>query len=130
MDDGDGRETGVAGKRSLRGLIGVLGADLAALSANRLLSIAVPWLVLTTTGSPAKTGLVAFCQITPFVIAQALAGPLIDRIGPRRVAITGDLVSMAAMIVAPLLFAAGGLNLWATRSPGSAPSAYERNRPA
>ncbi|MFG1880097.1 MFS transporter [Sphaerisporangium sp. NPDC049003] len=112
MDDGDGRETGVAGKRSLRGLIGVLGADLAALSANRLLSIAVPWLVLTTTGSPAKTGLVAFCQITPFVIAQALAGPLIDRIGPRRVAITGDLVSMAAMIVAPLLFAAGGLNLW------------------
>ncbi|MGH3382234.1 MAG: MFS transporter [Actinoallomurus sp.] len=113
MDPADGSETGAVRARSLRGLIGVLSADFAALSANRLLSIAVPWFVLTTTGSATKTGLIAFCQITPFVIAQALAGPLIDRIGPRRIAITGDLVSMAAMMTAPLLYAAGALHLWA-----------------
>jgi MFS family permease len=110
MDHGDRTETGTA--RSLRGLIGVLSADFAALSANRLLSIAVPWFVLTTTGSAAKTGLIAFCQITPFVVAQALAGPLIDRLGPRRISITGDLVSMAAMMTAPILYAAGALHLW------------------
>ncbi|MDN3356440.1 MFS transporter [Actinomadura sp. DC4] len=108
MDHGDGTDR----PRSLRGLYGLLGADFAALSANRLLSIAVPWFVLTTTGSAAKTGLIAFCQITPYVISQALAGPLIDRIGPRRIAIAGDLVSMAAMVTAPLLYEAGALHLW------------------
>src|SRR5262249_17721190 len=77
--------------RSLRGLIGVLSADFAALSASRLLSIAVPWFVLTTTGSAVQTGLIAFCQITPFAVAQTLSGPLIDRIGPRRIAVAGDL---------------------------------------
>ena len=113
MDHGAGGPTGTTRTRSFRGLLGVLGADFAALSANRLLSIAVPWFVLTTTGSAAETGLIAFCQITPFVVAQALAGPLIDRLGPRRIAITGDLVSMAAMMTAPVLYAAGALHLWA-----------------
>src|SRR4051812_28463156 len=47
--------------RSRRGLVGVLSASAAALSANRLLSIALPWFVLTTTGSATKTGLVVFC---------------------------------------------------------------------
>jgi MFS family permease len=91
----------------------VLSAEAASLTANRMLAIAVPWFVLTTTGSVAKTGLVAFCQITPFVIVQALAGPLIDRVGPRRVSIGGDVVSLAAATVIPVLYAADALPLWA-----------------
>jgi hypothetical protein len=55
--------------RSLRALVGVLSTEAAGLSANRLLAIAIPWFVLTTTGSPTKTGLITFCQIAPFVIA-------------------------------------------------------------
>jgi MFS family permease len=100
-------------QRSSRGLIGVLSAQAASFSASRLLSIAVPWFVLTTTGSVAKTGLVAFCQITPFVLAQTLTGPLIDRVGPRRVSITGDVVSMVAAAAVPVLYAADALPLWA-----------------
>lgn len=100
------------GTRSLRGLIGVLSTDFAALSATRLLSIAVPWYVLVTTGSVAKTGVVAFCQIVPFVVAQPLVGPLIDRIGPRRVSIGGDLISMSALVAVGSLHAAGLLHLW------------------
>ena len=103
----------VATSRSFRGLVGVLAAEAASLSANRLLAIAVPWFVLTTTGSVASTGLVAFCQITPFVVVQALAGPLIDRAGPRRVSIAGDVVSTVAMAAVPLLYAADALPLWA-----------------
>lgn len=98
-------------ERSLRGLVGVLSAMTAALSANRLLSIALPWFVLSTTGSAAKTGLVVFCQLGAYVVAQALAGPLIDRIGPRRISVTGDSVSTVAMIVAPLLYLVGALSL-------------------
>jgi MFS family permease len=98
--------------RSWRGLVGVLGAQAASFSANRLLSIAVPWFVLTTTGSVAKTGLIAFCQIGPFIAAQTLAGPLIDRVGPRRISITGDVVSLAAAVAVPLLYAANALPIW------------------
>ncbi len=99
--------------RSLRGLVGVLAASAAALSANRLLSIAIPWFVLSTTGSATKTGLVVFAQLGPYVVSQALAGPLLDRIGPRRISVAGDLVSMTAMTIAPLLYLAGSLPLWA-----------------
>lgn len=99
--------------RSLRGLVGVLSASAAALSANRLLSIALPWFVLTTTGSATKTGLVVFAQMLPYVVSQALAGPLIDRVGPKRISVTGDLVSMTAMAIAPLLYLTATLPLWA-----------------
>jgi MFS family permease len=105
--------TGLAPARSLRGLVGLLSAEAAALSANRLLIIAVPWFVLTTTGSVVSTGLVSLFQITPFVIAQALAGPLIDRIGPRRVSVIGDVVAMIAVATVPLLYAVDALPVWA-----------------
>lgn len=98
--------------RSRRGLVGVLTSDFVSLAGDRLLLVVVPWFVLSTTGSAAQTGLVAFCQITPFVIVQALAGPVIDRIGPRRIAITGDVVSMAVMVTVGSLYAVGGLHLW------------------
>jgi MFS family permease len=100
-------------QRGMRGLVGVLSAQAGSLSANRLLAIAVPWFVLTTTGSVAKTGLIAFCQITPFVLVQILAGPLIDRVGPRRISIVGDVVCLAAAVTVPLLYGAHALPLWA-----------------
>ncbi|WP_225828865.1 MFS transporter [Streptomyces naphthomycinicus] len=98
------------GPRVLRGLVGMLSANAAALSANRVLSIALPWFVLTTTGSVGKTGLVAFCQIVPYVIAQALAGPIIDRVGPKRISVAGDLASTVATATAPLLYLTGHLS--------------------
>ena len=98
------------GERSLRGLVGMLSANASALSANRVLAIALPWFVLTTTGSIGKTGLVAFCQVGPYVIAQALSGPIIDRVGPKKISVIGDTVSMTAMAVAPLLYLSGQLS--------------------
>ncbi|MFF4085116.1 MFS transporter [Streptomyces sp. NPDC001777] len=96
--------------RVLRGLIGMLSANAASLSANRVLSIALPWFVLTTTGSVGKTGLVAFFQIVPYVVAQALAGPIIDRVGPKRISVAGDLASTVATAAAPLLYLTGNLS--------------------
>jgi MFS family permease len=96
--------------RSLRALAGLLASYAAALSANRVLAIALPWFVLTTTGSIARTGLIAFCQIGPYVVVQALSGPLIDRLGPKRISIAGDLVSTVAMAVTPLLYLSGALS--------------------
>jgi MFS family permease len=43
--------------------------------------IALPWFVLTTTGSAALTGLTAMAVALPQVLAGFFAGSLIDRLG-------------------------------------------------
>jgi MFS family permease len=91
-------------------LVGFLVADAISLLGTRVSMIAIPWLVLTTTGSAAQTGLVAFAELLPLVVVQALAGPVIDRLGARRVAITGDLLSMLVVGVIPVLHLSGTLS--------------------
>jgi MFS family permease len=78
---------------------------------TRLTMIALPWLVLVTTGSPARTGLVGLAEMAPYVLAQALGGPLTDRVGARRVSIAADLLSAGSLGVIPILQATGNLNL-------------------
>jgi MFS family permease len=95
---------------SRRGLVGVLLAHAVALTGTRVSAIAIPWFVLVTTGSATKTGLVAFCELAPYVVAKALTGPVVDRVGPRRVSIVADVVSGLAVAVVPLLQALGGLS--------------------
>ncbi|RST20147.1 MFS transporter [Streptomyces sp. WAC04770] len=90
----------IPGKRSLRPLAGVLAAVAASVTGTR---ISLPWFVLVSTGSPTRTGLVAFCEMAPYVLVKALSGPLVDRTGPRAVSWTTDLASAAAAAAIPLL---------------------------
>jgi MFS family permease len=90
-------------------LYGWLTAEAVSLVGTRISMIAIPWLVLVTTGSPTRTGLVAAAEITPMVLLRAAGGPVVDRIGPRRVAISVDLLSMAVVGLIPLLHGVGGL---------------------
>jgi MFS family permease len=73
--------------------------------------IAVPWLVLTTTGSPAATGVIGFVQMGPYVAAQALGGPLADRLGLRRTCILGNAAAAIAMSAIAILHSSGALDL-------------------
>lgn len=102
-----------AAPRAWRGLVGVLAAQAVAWTGTRLSALALPWFVLTTTGSATQAGLVVLAQMGPYVVVQALAGPLIDRIGPRRISVTCDLVAAGAMAMIPLMYLAGALPLWA-----------------
>lgn len=86
-------------------LVGWLAAETISLTGTRISMVAIPWFVLTTTGSAAQTGLVAFAEMAPYVGAKALSGPLLDRIGPRRVCVATDAASVAAVGVIPLLHA-------------------------
>jgi MFS family permease len=90
-------------------LYGWLSAECISLLGTRVSMIAIPWLVLTTTGSATQTGLVAFAEITPMVLLKAFGGPLVDRVGPRRVAITVDALSFAVVGLIPLLHHTGAL---------------------
>ncbi|WBP85628.1 MFS transporter [Kitasatospora cathayae] len=98
--------------RSLRPLVGVLAATAVSLTGTRISAIALPWFVLATTGSATLTGLVAFAEMTPYVLVKALTGPLVDRLGPRVVSWTTDAVSAVAAGLVPLLHARGLLPFW------------------
>ena len=90
-------------------LYGWLTAEAISLLGTRVSMIAIPWLVLVTTGSPTQTGLVAVAEITPMVALKAAGGPLVDRVGPRRMAITADVLSMVAVGLIPVLHRADHL---------------------
>ncbi len=93
-----------------RPLYGWLVSEAVSITGTRLSMIALPWFVLTTTGSATKTGLVALAEMLPLVLMKVLGGPIIDRVGPRRVSITCDLLSVLVVGSIPLLYQAGHLS--------------------
>jgi MFS family permease len=93
-----------------RPLYGWLTAEAISLTGTRVSMVALPWFVLTTTGSATKTGLVALAEMLPLVVLKVLGGPVIDRVGARRVAITCDLLSVLAVGAIPLLHESGWLS--------------------
>ncbi|MGK5729014.1 MFS transporter [Streptomyces sp. URMC 124] len=131
-------------RRSLRPLAGILTATAVSLTGTRVSAVALPWFVLVTTGSATQTGLVAFCEMTPYVLVKMFTGPVVDRVGPRVVSWTTDALSAAAAALVPLLHALDLLPFWlllglvavigAVRGPGDlakeimVPEAAERSR--
>ncbi len=97
------------GTRSLTGLIGVLAATALSVTANSVVAIAVPWLVLERTGSAALAGLAGAAAIAPIVFSAMFGGALIDRIGKRRTCLIADTLSAAAVAALPLADATVGL---------------------
>ncbi|GGK19596.1 MFS transporter [Streptomyces camponoticapitis] len=93
-------------RRTLLPLVGVLTAMAVSLTGTRVSAIALPWFVLVSTGSATQTGVVAFCEMAPYVVVKAFTGPLVDRAGPRTISWTTDLVSSAAAFAVPVLHAA------------------------
>lgn len=67
--------------------------------------VAVPWFVLSTTGSATKTGLVSAAAATGVVVSGLAFGPLLDRFGHRVMAVLADLVAAVAIGLVPLLHA-------------------------
>jgi MFS family permease len=116
--------------RGRRSLLGLLVANAISLTGTQITMIALPWYVLITTGSTAKTGLVSFCGMTPYLLTRMLSGPVIDRIGAWRVSVTSDAASLLVTGLIPLLHELGDLPLplllglaaaaGAARGPGDA----------
>ena len=104
--------TAVGTARDRRSLITLLSAGFISQTGNQMLHLAIPWFVLQTTGSVAKTGLTAFFSLLPVVLAGFFGGPLVDRLGLKRTSITADLASGAAVAAIPLLHATVGLDFW------------------
>jgi len=76
-------------------------------------ALAIPWLVLTTTGSAGRTGLVGFAEMAPYVTLQATVGPFVDRFGAKRGCVLGNAAAAAAVCAIPTLYASGTLRFGA-----------------
>jgi MFS family permease len=85
----------VRGKRL--GLYALLTADVFSTFGSRFSLVAIPWLVLISTGSAAKMGLVAASEMIPYLLTSVLAAPIADRFGMRRTSVCCDLGSAVAM---------------------------------
>ncbi|MFI5826515.1 MFS transporter [Streptomyces sp. NPDC051578] len=97
---------------SRRPFAAVLAANTISIAGSSLTLIGVPWFVLQTTGSAGRAGVVAFCATLPVVVAALVGGPVIDRIGRRRVSAVSDLVCALSVAAIPLLHYAGVLEFW------------------
>lgn len=93
-------------------LTAVLTANAISATGRTLSMIGVPWFVLQTTGSAGRAGVVAFCATLPVVLAALIGGPVIDRIGRRRVSIASDLLCALSVGAIPLLHRADALPFW------------------
>lgn len=99
-------------KPNLVPVFGLFTANAISAIGNRMTQIAIPWFVLQTTGSVAKTGLVSFFIILPSIFSAVLTGPLVDKLGYRVSSIISDLVCTLAIGAIPLLYSLGLLDFW------------------
>ncbi|MFD7092071.1 MFS transporter [Streptomyces sp. NPDC059883] len=100
------------GAHDRRPLVATLTANTISIAGSSLTLIGVPWFALQTTGSPARAGVVAFCATLPVIVSAVVGGPVIDRLGRRRISIVSDLICGLAVAAVPLLHFAGVLEFW------------------
>ncbi|MFF2013863.1 MFS transporter [Streptomyces sp. NPDC058195] len=91
----------------------VVAAEFTSSVGTQMTTLALPWFVLMTSGSPARMGLVFLIQILPVPLLSMPAGMVVARWGARRVTIVGDLCSAALTAAVPALYLAGLLPFWA-----------------
>ena len=87
-------------------------ADVVSLAGNAVAQLAIPWFVLTTTGSAALTALAVFLNFLPLVIGGFFGGVIVDRLGFRTTSVVADVASAAAVAAIPLLHSTVGIELW------------------
>ncbi len=97
----------ILSRRSRSPFIATIAADTISRTGNLLTAIAIPWFVLETTGSPARTGIAAFAGAVPVVISLFFGGTFVDRFSYRRVSVVSDLASGTSVALIPLLHVFG-----------------------
>lgn len=93
-------------------LLALLGANVISQMGNALTFIAIPWFVLTTTGSASQAGITVAAGAFPVIIAGVFGGAVVDRLGYKRASVVSDLASCLTTFLIPLLFLTVGLAFW------------------
>ena len=88
----------------------LLIAEIVSTSGGLMTWLALPWFVLTTTGSPARMTLVMAAELIGLAVTGLPSGTLLQRLGARRTMLLSDGARAPLMLLIPLLHWTGGLN--------------------
>ncbi|MFG2820912.1 MFS transporter [Kitasatospora sp. NPDC048365] len=102
---------GTASSRPSRALTAVYVAGAVTALGTQMTMLALPWLVLETTGSATRAGLVFAAQVLPMALLGFAGGEVIQRLGARRTMVVSDLARAPVVALIPLLQTLGALNL-------------------
>lgn len=95
-----------------RNLMVMWGGEFTARIAESAFQIALLWYLLEVTGSTLATGLVTMLSFLPALVVGPWAGVLVDRWNLPAVLRGADLARTAVALAIPLLYLAGGLEVW------------------
>lgn len=90
----------------------LLAANLISGIGNWITLLAIPWFVLTTTGSASRAGIAVAVGALPVIIAGIFGGAIVDRLGYKRASIVSDLASGCTVLLIPLFHETIGLAFW------------------
>ncbi len=93
-----------------RALMGLLARDIVSVTGSQMTWIALPWFVLTTTGSPARMTIVLAVESAALALAGLASGTIVARLGPRRTMLVADLVRAPLIAAVPVLHALDSLS--------------------
>ena len=91
-------------------LLALLARDVVSTAGSQMTWVALPWFVLTTTGSATKMAIVVAVEAAALGIVGFAAGNFVGRLGPRRTMLVADAAGRRSWPRSPLLHAAGLLS--------------------
>lgn len=92
-----------------RPLLALLARDTVSSTGSQMTALALPWFVLTTSGSATRMALVLAVQSASMAVFGFLAGNVAARLGPRRTMLVADAARAPLVALIPLLYALDAL---------------------
>ena len=93
-----------------RGLLGLLARDVVSMTGSQMTWVALPWFVLTTTGSPSRMAIVLAVESASIALFGFTLGNIVAKLGPRRTMLLADGVRAPLTVVIPILHWADALS--------------------
>ena len=91
-------------------MLALLSSEVISSIGAQMTFLALPWFVLTTTGSTTKMGIVLAAELLPIALLGIPSGTVVARLGARRTMLVCDLARIPIMVAIPLLHSAGMLS--------------------
>jgi predicted MFS family arabinose efflux permease len=93
-----------------RGLLALLAAEVVSTTGSMMTWLALPWFVLSTTGSPSRMGIVLAAEAAGVAAFGIPGGHLAARLGARRTMVIVNAIAGPAILLVPVLHWAGLLS--------------------
>ena len=87
----------------------LVAAEVISATGTQMTALALPWFVLTTTGSPSRMALVGAAEILPWALLGIPAGAVAARLGLKRTIVVCNLCWVPLVALIPALHYAGAL---------------------